>query len=433
MGMAVDANVLIYERIREELRIGRKLREAISKGYERAFASIFDSNITTFLTAMFLFIFGSGPIRGFAITLMIGISTSFFTAVYVSRVIIEWMVRKGDESKITFQTGMGSLISNESNWNFMGARRKAYFFSGTVILIGVILIAVQGLNFGVDFKGGRSYTVSFKNAVEATAMKTALASSFENTGVEVKNFGSNNVMKVTTSYLVDDESDQADEKVKTALTGGVAKFTGLVFVDNDATLDDKHFTISSSTKVGATIADDIKDSAFLASVVSIIGIFVYILFRFKKWQYSTGAIVALLHDTLFTFSVFAIARLFGLSFEIDQVFVAAILTIIGYSINDTVIIFDRIREYVNYGSLKGQETIFNTAINHTLSRTIITSGATLLVVLILFIFGGEVLRGFSFALLVGIGIGTYSSIFIAAPVIIDLDKGDKAELVKVKA
>jgi SecD/SecF fusion protein len=240
-------------------------------------------------------------------------------------------------------------------------------------------------------------------------------------------------MKVTTSYLVDDESDQADEKVKTALTSGVAKFTGLEFVDNDATLDDKHFTISSSTKVGATIADDIKDSAFLASVVSIIGIFVYILFRFKKWQYSTGAIVALLHDTLFTFSVFAIARLFGLSFEIDQVFVAAILTIIGYSINDTVIIFDRIREYVNYGSLKGQETIFNTAINHTLSRTIITSGATLLVVLILFIFGGEVLRGFSFALLVGIGIGTYSSIFIAAPVIIDLDKGDKAELVKVKA
>ena len=430
MGMAVDANVLIYERIREELKVGRKLREAINKGYERAFASIFDSNITTFLTAMFLFIFGSGPIRGFAITLMIGISTSFFTAVYISRVIIEWMVRRGDESKISFQTGMGSLISNESNWNFMGARKKAYIFSGTVILIGVILIAIQGLNFGVDFKGGRSYTVSFKNAVEATAMRTALASSFENTGVEVKNFGSNNVMKVTTSYLVDDESDQADEKVKSALTSGVAKFTGLEFADNDASLDDKHFTISSSTKVGATIADDIKDSAFLASIVSIIGIFIYILFRFKKWQYSTGAIVALLHDTLFTFAVFAIARVMGFSFEIDQVFVAAILTIIGYSINDTVIIFDRIREYVNYGSLKGLENIFNTAINHTLSRTIITSGATLLVVLVLFIFGGEVLRGFSFALLVGIGIGTYSSIFIAAPVIIDLE-ANKSEPAKV--
>ena len=428
MGMAVDANVLIYERIREEMKQGRNIREAINKGFERAFASIFDSNLTTFLTAMFLFIFGSGPIRGFAITLMIGISTSFFSAVYISRVIIEWMVRKGDESKISFQTGMSTLVPNDANFDFMGARKKAYIFSGSFIIIGFVLIAIQGLNFGVDFKGGRSYTVSFKNAVEATAMKAGLGASFENTGVEVKNYGSNNVMKVTTSYLVDDESDQADDKVKTALITGVAKHTGLEFAENDATLDDKHFSISSSTKVGATIADDIKDSALWASMASFAGIFIYILFRFKKWQYSTGAIIALIHDTLFVFSAFAIARVFGLSFEVDQVFVAAILTIIGYSINDTVIIFDRIREYVNYGSLKGQEVIFNTAINHTLSRTVITSGATLLVVIVLLIFGGEVLRGFSFALLVGIAIGTYSSIFIAAPVIIDLDKKKSAEV-----
>jgi SecD/SecF fusion protein len=431
MGMAVDANVLIYERIREELLAGRNMREAINKGYERAFASIFDSNLTTFLTAMFLFIFGSGPIRGFAITLMIGITTSFFSAVYISRVIIEWMVRKGDESKISFQTGLSTLVPNDANFDFMGKRKKAYMFSASVIVIGFILIAIQGLNFGVDFKGGRSYVVSFSNPVEATAMKSGLGESFENVGVEVKSYGTDSKMKITTSYLVDDESDEADNKVKNALISGVTKHTGLAFAENDATLDDKHFAISSSTKVGATIADDIKDSSLWASL-SIAGIFIYILFRFKKWQYSTGAIIALIHDSLFVFASFAIARALGISFEIDQVFVAALLTIIGYSINDTVIIFDRIREYINYGSLKGQEVIFNTAINHTLSRTVITSGATVLVVIVLLIFGGEVLRGFSFALLIGITIGTYSSIFIAAPIIIDFDKPKPAE-VKVKA
>ena len=270
--------------------------------------------------------------------------------------------------------------------------------------------------------------VSFKNPVEATAMKAGIAESFENVGVEVKNYGGNDKMKITTSYLVDDESDEADNKVKNALISGIAKHTGLAYAENDATLDDKHFSISSSTKVGATIADDIKDSAFWASFASFAGIFIYILFRFKKWQYSTGAIIALIHDTLFVIASFAIARAFGLVFEVDQVFVAAILTIIGYSINDTVIIFDRIREYINYGSLKGQEVIFNTAINHTLSRTVITSGATLLVVIVLLIFGGEVLRGFSFALLIGITIGTYSSIFIAAPIILDFDRPKAAEV-----
>jgi SecD/SecF fusion protein len=422
MGMAVDANVLIYERIREELKAGRKMLEAINRGYERAFASIFDSNVTTFLTATCLFIFGSGPIRGFAITLMIGIATSFFTAVYISRVIIEWMVRKGDESKISFSTFMTSLVPNDANFDFMGYRKKAYLFSGSFIIIGFILIAIQGLNYGVDFKGGRSYTLTFKNSIEATSMRDALSASFEGTGLEVKNFNSSNMVKVTTSYLADDESDAADEKVRAALIAGVTKHTGFGFAENVANVDDKSFTIGSSSKVGATIADDIKNSSLFASIASILGIFLYILIRFKKWQYSTGAIVALIHDSLFIFASFAIIRVFGVTFEIDQVFVAALLTVIGYSINDTVIIFDRIREYVNYGSLKGQATIFNAAINHTLSRTVITSGATLLVVIILLIFGGEVLRGFAFALLVGIGIGTYSSIFIAAPIILDLDK-----------
>lgn len=422
MGMAVDANVLIYERIKEEIRQGRLLREAIRKGYERAFASIFDSNLTTFLTAAFLFILGQGPLKGFAITLMIGIATSFFSAVYISRVIVEWMVRKGDSAKVSFTTPLSAIVNRPMNFNFISNRKKAYLFSGTVILIGIILIVTNGLNFGVDFKGGRSYTVRFNQPVEATAMRNSLTASFENAGTEVKNYGSNNVMKVTTSYLTDDDSDAADDKVKNALIQGVQQYSGLQYSDNDVSLDAKHFTISSSTKVGATIADDIKNSAFKAGLFSIVGIFLYILIRFRKWQYSTGAIIALIHDSLFVFAAFAIAGALGISFEIDQVFVAALLTVIGYSINDTVIIFDRIREYIGFGATHERNKIFNSAINNTLSRTLITSGTTLIVVVVLLFFGGEVLRGFSFALFIGIVIGTYSSIFIATPIVVDFDK-----------
>ena len=425
MGMAVDANVLIYERIREELRQGRKLREAIKKGYERAFAAIFDSNLTTFFTAMFLFILGQGPLKGFAIVLMIGIATSFFSAVYISRVIIEWMVRKGDEAKVSFETKASWSVGRNTSFDFIASRKKAYIFSSAFILLGMILIAVQGLNLGVDFKGGRSYIVTFSQPVEATKMKTDLTASFEGAGTEVKNYGSNEVMKVTTSYLIDDDSDNADERVKTSLVQGIQKATGKQFIDSDSQVDDTHFSISSSTKVGATIADDIKGSAFASGGLAFLAIFVYILIRFRKWQYSTGAIVALVHDALFTFSAFAIARVLGFSLEIDQVFVAALLTIIGYSINDTVIIFDRIREYINMGTTHERERIFNTAINSTLSRTLITSGTVLLVVIVLFIFGGEVLRGFSFALIIGVIIGTYSSIFIASPLVIDLDQQKK--------
>ncbi len=421
MGMAVDANVLIYERIKEELRQGRKLKEAIDKGFEKAFSSIFDSNITTFFVGVFLFIFGQGPLKGFAITLMIGIATSFFSAIYISRVVIEWLVRKGDDAKISFSTPLANMIKGVPNYDFIGKRRYAYLFSASFIVIGIVITLIQGLNLGVDFKGGRSYVVSFNSPVEATSMRSVLSSSFENSSTEVKNYGSNNVMKVTTSYLIDEESEVADEKVKGALIAGVQKYSTLEFTEN-GTLDDKHFTISSSTKVGATVADDIKNSAVKAGLFSLLAIFFYILIRFRKWQFSAGAIVALLHDSLFVFAAFAFAGLVGISFEIDQIFVAALLTIIGYSINDTVIIFDRIREYLGAGTSHDSIKIFNSAINSTLSRTLITSGTVLFVVIILLIFGGEVLRGFSFAFLVGIVIGTYSSIFIASPLVIDLDK-----------
>ncbi|MCB0489379.1 MAG: protein translocase subunit SecDF [Cyclobacteriaceae bacterium] len=422
MGMAVDANVLIYERIKEELKMGSLLKEAIRKGYSRAFDTIFDSNVTTLLTAIFLFVLGQGPLKGFAIVLMIGIATSFFSAVYISRVVVEWMTRKGDQAKVSFDSFIAKGIRDRGYFNFIGYRRLAYTISGSITALGFILIIVKGLNLGVDFRGGRSYVVAFNSPVVATDMKLSLASAFENKGTEVKTYGSSNVVKVTTSYLVEDESDAADNKVKDALVSGLEQFTGLQYIENDAKVDETHFSILSSSKVGATIADDIKDSAFEAGLFSLIAIFLYILIRFKKWQFSTGAIVATAHDALFVIAIFGIANAVGFSFEIDQVFIAALLSIIGYSINDTVIIFDRIREYTGLGTSHDRFKLFNDAINSTLSRTLITSGTTMIVVIVLLLFGGEVLRGFSFALFVGILVGTFSSIFVAAPVVYDLDK-----------
>src|SRR5688572_2605529 len=423
MGMAVDANVIIYERVREEMRHGKRLREAINLGFSRSFWTIFDSNITTFLTALMLYLFGQGAVKGFAITLMVGIVTTFFTAVYISHVVIDWLVaKKGDESNLNFKTAISSFVASSANFDFIAKRKIAYIFSGTFISIGVLLIAVQGLNFGVDFKGGRAYVVTFENAVDATELRTDLTESFEGAGTEVKNFGSNNVVKVVTSYLINDEAETTDAKVRTLLISGLEKSTALSFVQDDSKVDAKHFTISSSSKVGANVADDIKAASLQATVLSLVAIFLYILIRFRKWQFSAGAVAALAHDALFVIAAFAIVRVFGISFEIDQVFIAAILTVIGYSINDTVIIFDRIREYLEINTSHDRKKIFNDAINSTLNRTIITSGTVLLVVIALLFFGGEVLRGFSFALLVGVVIGTYSSIFMAAPIVLDFDK-----------
>ena len=422
MGMAVDANVLIFERIKEELAHGRSIKDAINLGYKHAFSSIFDSNLTTLITGFFLFILGQGPIKGFATTLMIGIVTSFFSAIFLSRIFMEWIVRKNG-SNISLESPISKLIKERKYFDFVKNRRPAYIISSVVIAIGLIILSIQGLNLGVDFKGGRSYLVAFNQPVSATDLKIDLAKSFENQGLEVKNYGSNNVMKVTTSYLIDEESEEGDQQVRQALVGGIEGiFPELKYTPNDGQVDGTHFTISGSSKVGASIADDIQNSAWKASLFSLLGIFIYIMMRFRKWQYSAGAIIALVHDTLFVFGAYAIASLFGLTFEVDQVFVAAILTIIGYSINDTVIIFDRIREYIGLGTSHDRKKIFNDAMNDTLSRTFITSGTTLLVVLVLFIFGGEILRGFSFALLVGITVGTYSSIFIAVPIVLDFEK-----------
>jgi SecD/SecF fusion protein len=409
IGMAVDANVLIFERIREEMRGGKTLTQSISDGFARAFWTIFDSNITTLLTAFFLYSFGTGPIKGFAITLMIGIICSFFTAVFISRVIIEWIIaKKGDQSNLSFYLPFSKNLFTKMNFPYIQKRKIAYAISGSIIVVGFSLIAIQGLNFGVDFKGGRTFIVEFNEKVIASDIRSALVDDFEGKGTEVKTYGSNNKIKVTTVYLIDDDSDEADAKVTSALTAGLKDFEKLAP------------KVVSTSKVGATVASDIRDSAFWAVFTSLLAIFGYIVVRFRKWQFGLGAVVALFHDVLITFAMTAIVRNLGLSYEIDQVFVAAILTIIGYSINDTVVVFDRIREYLSNNTEKTSMTeTLNEAIGSTFSRTFITAFTTFIVVFILFIAGGEVLKGFSFAMIIGLVFGTYSSIFIATAIVSD--------------
>ncbi len=411
IGMSIDANVLIFERIREELRAEKSLLNAIKLGYEKAFSSILDSNVTTFLTGVILYTFGSGPVKGFAVTLMIGIACSFFSAVFITRVIVEWMTRKNKENGINFNTFLSKNLLSNLNLNIIGKRKFAYIGSAILITFGMSTIFLQnGLNLGVDFTGGRSFVVQFDEPVSVPNVRTSLSSSFDNSSVEVKTYGSNNTIKITTGYLVDDESAEADEKVNTSLMAGLEEFSEM------------NPEVLSSSKVGATIADDIKSTAQESVIFSLIVIFLYILIRFRKWQFGLGAVVALFHDVLVVLSMMSIMRLLGVAYEVDQVFIAAMLTIIGYSINDTVVVFDRVREYLHEHFKSNLAETLNLSINSTLSRTLITSVTTLLVVLILFIFGGEALRGFSFALLIGILVGTYSSIFIATPIVVETSK-----------
>lgn len=423
IGMSIDANVLIFERIREELRNDVPLLQAISSGYKKAYSSIIDANVTTFLTGVILYWLGQGPVKGFAITLMIGIVCSFFSAVFITRVIITWMSKKGNDSKISFETPFTKGWLTNLNIDFLGKRRMAYLTSGIIIVVGVAIMATSGLKLGVDFKGGRSYVVQFDEPMVASDIKTSLAGGiFSEDGVEVKTYNSSNVLKITTSYMVEDETQEADVVVQKALTDGLAAATGKNFIDGTTDLQAGQFTIDGSAKVGATIADDIKNSSLKSFGLSIVAIFFYILIRFRRWQFSLGAIVALVHDALIVLSAFAIAGLFGINFEVDQVFIGALLTIMGYSINDTVVVFDRIRENLQLKGSRDLVGTFNSSINSTISRTLITSMTTLIVVLILFLFGGEVLRGFSFAFLIGILIGTYSSVFVATPIVVDLTK-----------
>jgi SecD/SecF fusion protein len=426
MGMSIDANVLIFERIKDELRNGVNLMSAINIGYDKAFSAILDGNVTTFLTGAILFALGQGPVKGFAIVLMIGIACSFFTSVFITRVMISWMTKKGDKSSISFSTPFAKNSLSALNIDFMSKRKLAYIASSSIILIGLGLAVVNGLKLGVDFTGGRSYVVAFNQPMVPSDLKVGLDGEFDGS-VEVKTYGSNNVLKVTTSYLINEDDDTSNKEVEGKVKEGIAAVTGFTYVENSTQLGDKQFSITGSSKVGATVANDIKSSSVQAIILALLAIFLYILLRFRKWQFSLGAIVALAHDALFVIAAFSIAGTFGASFEIDQVFIAAILTVIGYSINDTVIIYDRIRENVENRGSRHLIKVFNDSINETLSRTLITSFTTIIVVIVLLFFGGEVLRGFSFALFVGITVGTFSSIYIATPIVVDLMKKEIEE------
>ena len=421
MGMSIDANVLIFERIKEELRRGTALRVAIQQGYQRAYSSIVDSNVTTFLTATILYMLGQGPIKGFAITLMVGIICSFFTAVFLTRLVITWVLDKKKDKGIDFHSSISRNLFKSTHFAIIQNRYKAYLISGLLILLGLGAFLVKGgLNLGVDFLGGRAYVVTFPNNPVPSSLKTGLSPYLEDKSVEVKTYGADNVLKITTSYLIDDNTQVADKQVKDKLITGIATITGLQ-VSNISGESDTFF-ISSSIKVGAAIASDIKKAAGSSALLALVVIFLYIFARFRHWQFGVGALLALFHDVLVVLSVFALVHLAGFSFEVDQVFVAAMLTLIGYSINDTVIIFDRVRENMRLHPKSSHIATFNLALNETFSRTLITSATTLFVVLILFLFGGAVLRSFSFALVIGVVTGTYSSLFIAAATVVDLLK-----------
>ena len=408
IGMSVDANVLIYERIREELDHGLGLQEAIAKGYGRAFSAIFDSNVTTMLIALILGFFGTGPVQNFAITLGIGVLTSFLAAVFVSRLILEWLTKGRATSRITFATFLSRKLFQGVNFDIVGKRKLAYAASTLFIITGFTLMYFQGgPNLGVDFRGGRSYVVDFNKPMVASDVREAINPAFQGAGLEVKQYGAPDRLRITTGYLADDESPAADAGVAAALQKGLQAYA--------AAAPD----IQSTSKVGATIADDIKRTSLLSLGLTLGGIFLYVLFRFEKWQYSMAAVVSLFHDALLVIAAFPIARLFGLNYEMDQIFVAAVLTVIGFSMNDTVVIYDRIREYLRENPSLSFAQVVNPALNSTFSRTMITFTTVFLVVLVLYLFGGETLRSFSFTMIIGVIFGTYSSLFIATPIILD--------------
>lgn len=426
IGISVDANVLIFERVREELRRGKGIRKAVADGFNNALSSILDANITTGLTALILFVFGTGPIKGFATTLLIGIATSLFTAIFITRIFVDDRNRKG--KKVSFATAATRGLLSNINWVFLGKRKIAYGVSGILLLMSLGSLFTIGLNQGVDFVGGRSYTVRFENAVNPSEIESTLVDVFGS--AEVKTFGEANQLKITTKYKVDVEGLAVDDEIQNKLfkTLGTYLPGGITYEDFVNGSDDKALGIMSSIKVGPTIADDIKNNSYLAVIGSLIVVFLYILLRFRKWQFSLGAVAAVFHDVIIVLGVFSLTyQIMPFNMEINQAFIAAILTVIGYSLNDTVVVFDRIREYVNEHPKWSFNTTVDSALNSTLSRTLNTSLTTLIVLLAIFIFGGESIRGFMFALIIGVLVGTYSSVFIATPVMYDTQKHKEVE------
>jgi SecD/SecF fusion protein len=418
IGMSVDANVLIYERVQEELRAGKGIKLAISDGYKNAYSAIIDGQVTTLLTGIVLYAFGSGPIKGFATTLIIGIITSLFSAIFLTRLIFEWRLKKN--RKIMFSAPATDGWLRHTAIKFLEKKRIFYIISGAFILLSVGSLFVRGLNYGIDFKGGRTYVVRFDQDVEVSDVTSALTAVYGEVP-EVKTYGSDNQVRITTDYKIEDDSENIDNEVEEMLMQGLQNGG---FIDGDVTLEE--FTADyqmSSQKVGPSISDDIRKDAVIAIGFALIIIFVYILIRFSNWQYGLGAVAALTHDSLIVLGIFSLLyNVLPFSLEIDQAFIAAILTVLGYSINDTVVVFDRIREYLKLHPKRDRTQNVDEALNSTLRRTFSTSLSTFVVLLAIFLFGGATIRGFTFALLVGVVVGTYSSLFVATPIAFDFQK-----------
>lgn len=417
IALSVDANILIFERIREELRLGKGIRLAVTDGYKHALSSIIDSNVTTLLLGIILYVFGSGPVQGFATTLIIGILCSLFSAIFISRLVFEWMLDTNKE--LSFSSNFSKDAYTKVNLPFVEKRKVYYTVSGLIIAAGIISIFIKGFNFGVDFDGGRTYVVQFDKSMTTQEIRESLAKPLGE-APDVKTFGTDNRYKITTDYLIEENTAEAEAKVTGALYEGVKGFYGAISAE-----DFKATKIINSQKVGPTVADDIKSSAVWSVLFGCALMFLYILVRFKKWQYGLGATFALLHDVLMILSIFSIFNgILPFTLEINQDFIAAVLTVMGYSMTDTVVVFDRIREYLGIHPHMDKKIVINNALNATLSRTMNTSLTTFFVLLAIFIFGGDVIRGFAFALLIGIVVGTYSSLCIATPIVIDLDKAE---------
>ncbi|MBR4704512.1 MAG: protein translocase subunit SecDF [Paludibacteraceae bacterium] len=450
MGCAVDANVLIYERIREELRAGKGMRKAIEDGFKGAISAIVDANVTSFLTGAILAIFGTGPIKGFAVTYMIGIISSFLTAVFITRLLLEDYAKRDDAKELSFTTRLMKNFLQDMHFDFVAARRWAYCLSGALVIFAILGLEPHlfgKLNLGIDFSGGRNYVVRFDNNINTQDVRESLDNVFKATledgetfGLNVITFGNDaNQVRISTNYRIQEDNAEADEAIEALLFEGCKPFLGenITFDDFRSTDSNAEVGIMQSQKVGPAIADDIKTSAVWAVLAALAVIFLYILLRFRNFAYSVGAIAALAHDTVIILGLYAILwKIMPFSMEIDQAFIAAILTVIGYSINDTVVIFDRVREYNTLYPKRDRNVNINDALNNTLSRTFSTSMSTFVVLLAIFIFGGETIQGFVFALLMGVIIGTYSSVFIASPIAYDIQMAQarraakKAELKK---
>ncbi|WP_297705453.1 protein translocase subunit SecDF [uncultured Eudoraea sp.] len=421
IGMSVDANVLIFERIKEELAKGKGKGQAISDGFANALSSILDANVTTGLTAIILLIFGSGPIKGFATTLIIGILTSLFTAIFITRLLVDWYI-SGKGRTLDFSTPLTKNLFKNLNINFLSKRKISYVLSFILVAVGLFSLFTQGLDEGVDFVGGRNYQIRFVNPVNPSEITNELSSTLGS--ASAKTFGDANQIMVTTKYKVDVQGTEVDDEILGILYTSLQKYLpdGATYEDFIPGGTNGDIGVLKYRKVGPTIADDIKKNALWAIFGSLAVVFLYILLRFRKWQYSLGAVVAVFHDVLIVLGIFSLtSKIMPFSMEIDQAFIAAILTVIGYSLNDTVVVFDRIREMVTEHGWKGGDNI-NNALNSTLSRTLNTSLTTLVVLLSIFVFGGESLRGFMFAMIIGVIVGTYSSLFIATPVMFDTSR-----------